>query len=385
MKYRITISILIALIFMELYAQNVKIGIPDSINSTVLNEVRHIKILIPASYKKYELKKYPVTYILDGNFLLHSTSGMIEYMSKTGQIPEMIVVYVSNTNRTRDFTPSKTNINYEGEDDVSLKDSGGGKYFLKFLNKELIPYIDNNYRTNAFNTLIGRSFGGLIGGYDYMQNESEIDRYLLIDPSFWWNEQFVINQIDRVELSDLNNKKVYIACSDNFKYSNYIEEMRNSQNLFYTKLKDKGVTISNIKIDYFEDDTHGTVTIPSLHKGLLYIFDNYYLKGMKYKSSDEIISHFSKFSENNNAQFPPLEEMINWLASIQMEKDKKGAIKLFQLNALNYPESVDAHLNLARLYEKLEMTNEAIEKYRDVLKVDIENKTAINKIKELEK
>lgn len=385
MKYKIIISTLIAFITMQLYSQDVKIGVQDSIKSTILNEVRPIKILFPTSYKKYKLKKYPVTYILDGDFLLHSSSGMIEYMSKTGQIPEMIVVYISNTNRTRDFTPSKTSINYEGKEDESLKDSGGGKDFLKFLNTELIPYIDNSYRTNSFNTLIGRSFGGLIGGYDYLKKETNLDRYLLIDPSFWWNKQIVVNQIDSVSLSDIKNKKLYISCSDNFEFSDYIQKMRNSQELFYAKLKNQGVSNSNIKIEYFEDYTHGTVTIPSLHKGLLYIFDNYYLKGMKYKTADEVVSHFSKFSKDNNAEFPPLEGMINWLASIQIDKDEGGAIKLYKLNTINYPESLNVHFNLAELYEKLNMTNQAIEKYRDILKLDAENKSANDKIKELER
>jgi predicted alpha/beta superfamily hydrolase len=310
---------------------------------------------------------------------------MIEYMSKTGQIPEMILVYISNTNRTRDFTPTKTNINYEGEDDKSLEQSGGGKSFLRFLNTELIPHVEKKFRTNSFNAIVGRSFGGLIAAYDYLQKESKIDRYLLIDPSLWWNEQFVIKEINNTLLSAVEDRKIYIACSDNFKYSNYIKEMRNSQELFYTNLKKDGVSNSNIKIEYFEEYTHGTVTIPSLHKGLLFIFNNFYLNGMKYKKADEIIYHFSKFSEDNKAKFPPLEGMINWLASTQKGKDQMGAIKLYQLNTTNYPESLNAHFNLAEHYEKLDMTNKAIEKYKDILKIDVGNKKAREKITELEK
>jgi predicted alpha/beta superfamily hydrolase len=380
MKLFTIILILISSI-MTLSAQAVQIGAKDSIVSEILNETRHFTIVLPPSYEEYKKIKYPVIYVLDGDFLLHSTSGIIEYISKTGEIPEFIQIYISNSNRTKDFTPSHTTINYEQENDPTLDQSGGGKEFLKFLNLELIQYINHNYRTNSFNTLIGRSFAGLIGGFDYLQSETELDSYLLIDPSFWWDKQFVVRLADEVSRKSIENRRIYIASSDNFDFSNYIKEMRNSQNSFYEKIENHKIDSTKIRHEYFEQNTHGTVTVPSIYNGLTFIFGDYELKGMKYRTADQIINHFAKFSKSYAAEFTPLEGMINWLASIQNDKDKLEALKLYELNANNYPGSVNALLNLGEKYENLNMIEKAIVQYKNVLEIDENNVKAIDKVK----
>ncbi|MHA7832018.1 MAG: alpha/beta hydrolase-fold protein [Flagellimonas sp.] len=368
---------------LSLSAQTFEIRKKDSIDSKILGETRHFKIILPSTYEQYSKIKYPVLYILDGDFLIQSTSGIVEYMSKTGQIPEMIQVYILNTDRTRDFTPTHTDKNYEGKIDSSLEKSGGGKNFLDFLNNELVQYIDKNYRTNSFNMLVGRSFGGLIGGFDYLQEKTELNSYLLIDPSFWWNEQITVKLAENVLYKVIENKRMYISSSDNFEFSNYIEKMRNSQVSFFEKIKNKNNDHTKIKIEIFEQNTHGTVTIPSLYNGLVFLFENYFLAGMKYRSADEIINHFAQFSDNNGAEFTPLEGMINWLASVQNEKDSSQALKLYELNVNNYPKSINALLTLAEQYEHLNMTEKAVEKYTDILKIDGGNKKAIERIEQL--
>ena len=367
----------------SLFAQTLEIGKRDSIYSKILGETRPFKIILPSTYGQYSKIKYPVLYVLDGDFLIQSTSGIVEYMSKTGQIPEMIQVYISNTDRTRDFTPTHTIKNYEGEKDPSLEKSGGGKNFLDFLNNELVQYIDKNYRTNTFNMLVGRSFAGLIGGFDYLQEKTELDSYLLIDPSFWWNEQITVKLAENVLYKVIENKKVYISSSDNFEFSNYIEKMRNSQVSFFEEIKNKNIDHTKIKFEIFEQNTHGTVTIPSLYNGLAFLFEDYFLTGMKYRSADEIISHFAQFSENNGAEFTPLEGMINWLASVQDKNDSSEALKLYELNVNNYPKSINALQTLAEQYEQRNMTEKAVEKYADILKIDGGNKKAIERIKQL--
>lgn len=383
MKIRTILLILFWSTTISLSAQAIKVGKKDSINSMILEETRHFKIILPPTYEQYSKIKYPVIYVLDGDFLIQSTSGIIEYMSKTGQIPEMIQVYIENVDRTRDFTPSNTNINYEGENDPSLVNSGGGKAFLNFLNAELVQYIDKNYRTNSFNLLIGRSFAGLIGGFDYLQEKTEFDRYLLIDPSFWWDKKDIVKLAEKIPDKTLENKRIYISSSDNFEFSNYIEKMRDSQVSFFKRIKDKNVGSTKIKLDFFEQNTHGTVTIPSLYHGLSFLYEDYFLKDMKYRSADEIISHFTQFSERNGAEFTPLEGMINWLASIQNEKDRSGALKLYEFNVHNYPKSINALQVLAEQYKQRNMNEKALQKYMEILEIDGENKNAVERIKEL--
>jgi predicted alpha/beta superfamily hydrolase len=82
-------------------------------------------------------------YVLDGSGHFYSTVGMIHQLSKVNGntiSPEMIVVGITNTHRTRDLTPSQP----QAGDDAMLPEamrahSGGGEKFISFIEKELIP------------------------------------------------------------------------------------------------------------------------------------------------------------------------------------------------------------------------------------------------------
>ena len=74
----------------------------------------------------------------------------------------MIIVGVMNVDRQRDFTPDKIITRRENN-------TGGGAEFLAFLEQELIPEIDREFRTNSFRMLFGHSLGGLLVSHAYLQ------------------------------------------------------------------------------------------------------------------------------------------------------------------------------------------------------------------------
>ncbi len=87
----------------------VSIGTIDSLQSRILNEQRKVWIYVPDSWKPGSTQRYPVVYLLDGNGHFFSVVGMIQQLSQVNGntiCPEMIVVGIPNTDRTRDLTPS---------------------------------------------------------------------------------------------------------------------------------------------------------------------------------------------------------------------------------------------------------------------------------------
>jgi len=117
-------------------------------------------VYFPESAKEpnFAATNYPVVYLLDGETYFHSITGLIKFLNyenNNSLYPEMIVVGVINTDRTRDLTPTR---------DIELASdstSGDGAKFISFIEGELIPYIDENYPTTNYRTLIGYSLGGL--------------------------------------------------------------------------------------------------------------------------------------------------------------------------------------------------------------------------------
>src|SRR5688572_11362194 len=87
--------------------RSIRIGEKFRIQSRVLNEERSYWVYVPSSYdnKHFEPKKYPVLYLLDGDAHFQSASGVVQFMSENIngniQIPELIIVAIPNTQRTR--------------------------------------------------------------------------------------------------------------------------------------------------------------------------------------------------------------------------------------------------------------------------------------------
>ncbi len=83
-------------------------GIPS-----ILKEKRSLMVYLPKEFtsKKNSQIKYPVLYVLDGESNYLAITGMVQYLMEVNGnriFPKMIIVFVANTNRTRDLTPYKT-------------------------------------------------------------------------------------------------------------------------------------------------------------------------------------------------------------------------------------------------------------------------------------
>jgi len=116
----------------------ISIGRNDSLHSSLLKETRHYFVHLPANYnnKFFAQTKYPVLYLLDGESHFNSVSGLVEILGSgingTHVIPDMIVVAIPNTDRTRDLTPTHADEDNNGKPQEYLKTSGGNNNFLHF-------------------------------------------------------------------------------------------------------------------------------------------------------------------------------------------------------------------------------------------------------------
>lgn len=185
------------------------------IKSKVLNEKRNIWIGLPESYDKDS--SYSVIYVLDAEDRFDLTYSITkELFENQNTIPELIVVGIPNDDklqRLSDLTFTDSKVNASGKKDTigyfSSSFTGNGLSFLKFLEDEVITYINKNYSTNENNTLIGHSIGGYFCTYilPFQKLFSNIQIY---DPSIWYNDGDAINHLKK-EL-DINYRcKVFIS------------------------------------------------------------------------------------------------------------------------------------------------------------------------------
>ncbi len=172
----------------EAYAQQTAQVRYLDIDSQVLGERRTIAISLPDSYDSQPGQRYPVLLLLDGPAQLAHTESLVRFLARGEKVPEMIIVAVANTQRSRDLTPPLP-VGAEGRGPLSRSaPSGGADAFLAFLSDELLPTVDQRYRTAPWRALLGHSFGGLFGLHALVQKPELFRAYLLASPSLWWGD-----------------------------------------------------------------------------------------------------------------------------------------------------------------------------------------------------
>ncbi|MCG7531073.1 alpha/beta hydrolase [Psychrobium sp. MM17-31] len=149
--------------------------------SKYLVQAPKITIALPSSYEKDPTKKYPVFYVLDGELNGDLVDATLRRLHISNGANEHIVIGISSQNRLRDFAPT-VNKNPRGP----VGEGGGGDLFLDFIEKELMPQITRNYRTNGFNILAGHSIAGLLVVHSFQSRPTLFQSHLAFSPAVWW-------------------------------------------------------------------------------------------------------------------------------------------------------------------------------------------------------
>jgi len=226
------------------------IGDKIEIESKILNEKRTLNIYLPHGYSKDSIKKYPVIYLLDGSIdedFIH-ISGLVQFgsFSWINILPETIVVGISNIDRKRDFTfPTVVK-----EHIKEFPTTGKSEKFIKFIEKELQPFIAENYNTTSEKTLIGQSLGGLLATEILFKKPDLFTNYIIISPSLWWNEESLLAYTPTVYKT---KKTIYVAVGKEGKI------MEREAKALYEKLEKIKKKNTSLYFSLFKKQNHGDV------------------------------------------------------------------------------------------------------------------------------
>lgn len=171
-------------------AQPLVIGWVDALPSQALAETRLLNIYLPDEYAQDSTRRFPVIYLLDGSAgedMLH-VFGLVQFLNMVQVLPPTIVVGIANVDRRRDFTfPTRNQ-----KDLQDYPTTGHSATFIQFLATELQPYIARQYRCDGQSTLIGQSLGGLLATEILLKNPALFDRYIIVSPSLWWDDESLL-------------------------------------------------------------------------------------------------------------------------------------------------------------------------------------------------
>jgi len=208
--------LLVALLINTSYAQKMPhsttpfvLGVVDSLQSKELSEKRMLNIYLPDGYNM-DTASYPVIYLLDGSAdedFVHIV-GLVQFLTMIQMMPPSIVVGVANVDRKRDFTFPTRNT----KDKHDYPTTGSSAKFIAFVEKDLQPFVQKNYHTNAQKTIIGQSLGGLVASEILLRKPNLFTKYIIVSPSLWWDaESLLATANDLAKTPHNDGIKVFIA------------------------------------------------------------------------------------------------------------------------------------------------------------------------------
>ncbi|WP_346854179.1 alpha/beta hydrolase-fold protein [uncultured Draconibacterium sp.] len=350
-----------------------KLGTTDSIFSPTLNESREIYIQIPESYDSDKNRKYPVVFILDGEVFLPTVSDVHDYYSG-GFMPEMVLVGISNANnRIRDLTTSTIKTKYGMPFN---EENGEAENFIRFIEKELISYIENKYPVTSYRTLIGHSYGGLFTIYSLIHHPNLFANYLAIDPSMDWDDQKLTKEAEGLlATQNYKNKALFMSLSGQLHMQNPMITIDNvmqdssdftvfpRSNIAFSHLLEQNATNGlAFKWKFYPNDLHGTIPFPSIMDGLISVFEWFQMENTsKINSFDtsvkeliKIVKHREQKLEDHFGYYAPPypEELLTMSGYMNMDMQQAEKAKMYFDFALEYyPENANVYVSMADYFE----------------------------------
>jgi uncharacterized protein len=321
------------------------------IKSAVLGEERVVLIRTPAGYENNKLS-YPVLYMTDGDAHMGHTASTIEFLTRNGRISDLIVVGVTNTDRTRDLSPVKSTArNAAGE--LQSPTSGGANNFLKFFETELIPEIEKQYRVQPYRIFAGHSLGGLFAIHAMITKPGLFNSYIAVSPSLQW-ENF--EALKRAEEFLKNQKELKVTLFVSL--GDEPGAIGESYKKFTEALAKSNIKGFEWKAEHMTDEDHGSVVLRSHYAGLRKVYEGWIPDrnlntGAAIGGLKGLDAHYKKLSERFGYSIPTPEALINLTGyQLMFEGKPEEAIAVFKTNVERYPQSANVYDSLAEAYER---------------------------------
>lgn len=331
------------------------------ITSVKLNTHRKLKIKLPKDYDPSSELKHPVIVVFDGDYLFEPVIGQVDFQTYFDDMPGSIVVGV---------VQGKDRF-YDGYvDDVSGLPTESGLRFHDFVKKELLPYLDANYKTSKFRVAVGHDLMGNYINSFLFQEEQAFQAYVVISPDY---KGAIESQLPE-RLGYLQNQIFYyLATSD--KDVRYIRNSVENTDAALSSLENQNLTYY---FDNFKGETHYTLVTSAISRAFDKIFDIY--KPLREKEIEEkvlpydgtldnyITDRYKRIEDLFGIEKPITEEELEKVVKVaEQREDLESLYKLGKLTQKLYPDSPQGTYYLAMHADRVGKKKKAAKLYEAAL------------------
>jgi len=341
------------------FAQKVK----DSVLSRKMDKYRYLSISLPPSYTKETKKVYPLLLLLDGDYLFDPFQGTMSYGYYWDDLPEVIIVGLSQSKeREEDCTFDET---------TGLPD-GKGEDFFEFIGGELVPYIQNKYRTSNFRIIAGHDItAGFMNLFLYKDNPL-FNAYISLSPELPLEMETRVAE----RLGTFKQNIFYYQSSG----EGDIKKMKEKIATLDTNIKALNSPTLNYRYDDFKGASHYSLVLFSIPSALYQFFAAYQPISIA-EFQEKIVKLESGYVDYLKNKYDLLEKALGIKMNIRINDFKaiEAAIlknkaygefeQLAQLSHKMYPRTMLGDYHMAMYYENTGDIKNAVRYYQNAFQL----------------
>ena len=343
------------------YSQKVK----DSVQSRKMDGYKYLTVSLPPSYNKDSKKTYPLLLLLDGDYLFDPFQGALSYGYYWDDLPEVIIVGL------------QLNQNNEREDDCTFDQTTGlpegkGEDFFEFIGGELMPYIQNKYRTSNFKIIAGHDLtAGFMNLFLYKDNPI-FNAYISLSPELPFEMEIRVPE----RLGTFKQNMFYYQSSAEGDVSIMKEKIITLDN----NIKALNSSTLNYKFDDFKGASHYSLVLYSIPSALYQFFAAYQPISTS-EFQEKIVKLESGYVEYLKNKYDILDKALGIKMNIRINDFKaiEAAIlknkayaefeQLAQLSHKMYPKTMLGDYHMAMYYENIGDVKNAARYYQNAFQL----------------
>ena len=226
-------------------------------------------------------KRYPVFYILDGNWYFLPAAESAADTSEELLAPIFVGIGYPTDDGNELDQRRAFDLTLPGKQkDFFGSKAGGGDDFIRVLLEEIKPLVEARYQVDQARQIIyGKSLGGLLVLHLLFVHPDTFQTYLVASPAIWWDNRSVLADEKSLGIKARNLRlKVLITSAGNEQYRGSDPKLQ-AEDIYRaidnaSELAGRLATASpqNLSVTYaiFPDETHESVSLAALGRALYF-------------------------------------------------------------------------------------------------------------------
>ncbi|HYG68165.1 MAG TPA: alpha/beta hydrolase-fold protein, partial [Anaeromyxobacteraceae bacterium] len=230
--------------------------------------------------------------------------------------------------------------------------SGGADAFLGFLEQEVVPFVEQRYRTAPLRILGGHSFGGLFALHALTERPGLFRAYVAASPTLTWDGELPLKRVQA-----LLERRPDLAATVYYTVGDEGAALADAFRRFGEIVAKGGPRFRATGVHHAGED-HGSIVLDTFHRGFRALFEGWRMPveagaiGPK-GGLAAVEAHYRAISDRLGIVVAPPENTLN-LAGYQALQDGRpgDAIATLRRCVEIYGTSPNAHDSLGEAYEK---------------------------------